>query len=177
MQKVEGSNPFSRFARDLAPGRDFVVSGGVKGKWNHPLLFAGRFRLALRQRRSYSPRADISKVPRRRCSAPGPAPKPETSMHRKRYCRCPHGGSIAGPASVPCREEGRQCPLRRSPFPATSARDCTNRSATPRLRRRSLRRPGGRKGLRKGRLAGHRVRRRFPASADLFRGTLVEQDG
>jgi len=38
MQKVEGSNPFSRFERDLALGRDFVVSEGAKGKWNHPLL-------------------------------------------------------------------------------------------------------------------------------------------
>jgi hypothetical protein len=82
MQKVEGSNPFSRFARNLALGRDFVVSGGAKGKWNHPLLsplfwapvpemtpmradsadFA-RFRLALRQRRSYGRRA---KAPRGR---------------------------------------------------------------------------------------------------------------
>ena len=88
MQKVEGSNPFSRFARDLALGRDFVVYGGANGKWNHPLLsppFCAlspkmeamradftRFRLALRQRRSYGRRADISKCPRRRWNAPGP---------------------------------------------------------------------------------------------------------
>src|SRR6476659_4821825 len=38
MQKVVGSNPISRFARDLALGRDFVASGGAKGKWNPPLL-------------------------------------------------------------------------------------------------------------------------------------------
>lgn len=33
MQKVESSNLFSRFARDLALGRDFVAYGGV-----HPLM-------------------------------------------------------------------------------------------------------------------------------------------
>jgi hypothetical protein len=33
MQKVEGSNPFSRFSRNPALGRDFVVYGGAKGKW------------------------------------------------------------------------------------------------------------------------------------------------
>jgi hypothetical protein len=32
MQKVEGSNPFSRFARNLALGRDFVVYEGARGK-------------------------------------------------------------------------------------------------------------------------------------------------
>jgi len=32
MQKVESSNLFSRFARNLALGRDFVVYGGALGK-------------------------------------------------------------------------------------------------------------------------------------------------
>ncbi len=30
MQKVVGSNPISRFARDLALGRDFVVQAGIR---------------------------------------------------------------------------------------------------------------------------------------------------
>ena len=35
MQKVVGSNPISRFERDLALGRDFVVRQKANGKSNH----------------------------------------------------------------------------------------------------------------------------------------------
>jgi hypothetical protein len=57
MQKVEGSNPFSRFARNLALGWDFVVYGGASGISGD----SARFRLALGQRRSYGRRADITR--------------------------------------------------------------------------------------------------------------------
>ena len=38
MQKVVGSNPISRFSRNPALGRDFVVQAGANGKSNHPLI-------------------------------------------------------------------------------------------------------------------------------------------
>jgi len=46
------------------------------------------------KRRSYGRRADISKVPRRRWSAPGPAPEAITSMQEERTRRCPHRGGV-----------------------------------------------------------------------------------
>jgi hypothetical protein len=46
MQKVEGSNPFSRFTRNPALQRDFVVQAGISGD-------SPRFRLAFGQQRSY----------------------------------------------------------------------------------------------------------------------------